>query len=195
LGNQLDALAKGPSSTFLKYQGYDINGFTFYTKKQDGKSTYQSSGVCFDAHDENGNVEVTYYGFIEEIWELAYSPLKAALFYCQWVWLEEITTDSEGFTIVDLTKTAYKDDPFVLARDVMQVLYAKDNKTNRRLKVVLEGKRKIVGVDGLMDEEDYKGYQEMPPFGANVPLPVLEEGDEPTYIWLDHDEAIIVDAP
>jgi hypothetical protein len=51
----------------------------------------------------------------------------------------------------------------------MQVLYAKDNKINGRLKVVLEGKRKIVGVDGIMDEEDYKGYQEMPPFRANVP--------------------------
>jgi hypothetical protein len=64
----------------------------------------------------------------------------------------------------------------------MQVLYAKDNKINGRLKVVLEGKRKIVGVDGLMDEEDYKGYQEMPPFRANIPLPILEESDEPAYI-------------
>jgi hypothetical protein len=134
LGNQLDALAKGPSSTFLKYQGYDINGFIFYIKEQDGKSTYQNSGVRFDAHDENGNVEATYYGFIEEIWELAYGPLKVALFYFQSVQLEEITTDSEGFTTVDLTKTTYKDNPLVLARDVMQVLYAKDNKTNGSLK-------------------------------------------------------------
>jgi hypothetical protein len=121
--------------------------------------------------------------------------LKAALFYCQWVRLEEITTDNEGFITIDLTKTAYKDDPFVLARDVMQVLYAKDNKTNGRLKVVLEGKRKIIGVDGLTDEEDYKGYQEMPPIEAHVPLPILEEGDEPAYIRLYHDEAVIVDAP
>ena len=46
-----------------------------------------------------------------------------------------------------------------------------------------------------MDEEDYRGYQEMPPFGANVPLPILHEGDEPTYVWLDHNEALIADAP
>jgi hypothetical protein len=85
LGNQLDALAKGPSSTYLKYQGYEINGFTFYTKKEDAKSTYQYCGVCFDAHDENGIVQATYLGFIEEIWELAYSLLKATLFRCQWV--------------------------------------------------------------------------------------------------------------
>lgn len=140
-------------------------------------------------------MQATYYGFIEEIWELAYGPLKAALFRCQWVRLEEINTDSEGFTTVDLTKTAYRDDPFVLARDVMQVFYARDNKTKGRLKVVLEGKRKIVGVDGVTDEEDYRGYQEMPPFGANVPLPILQEGDEPAYVRIDHNEALIVDAP
>ena len=140
----------------LKYQGYEINGFTFYTKKQDGKSTYQNSGVCFDAHDENGNVQVTYYGFIEEIWELDYSQLKAALFHCQWVRLEEITTDREGITTVDLIKTVYRHDPFVLAKDVMQIFYAGDNKTKEKLKVVLEEKRKIVGVDGVTDEEDYR---------------------------------------
>ena len=119
MGNQLDILAKGPPSTFLKYQGYKIDGFKFYTKKQDGKSTYQNYGVRFHAHDENDNVQATYYIFIEEIWELAYGPLKAALFHCQWVRLEEINTDSEGFTTVDLTKTAHRDDPFVLARDIM----------------------------------------------------------------------------
>ena len=65
-------------------------------------------------------MQATYYGFIEEIWELSYGPLKAALFRYQWVRLKEINTDSEGFTTIDLTKTAYRDDPFVLARDVMQ---------------------------------------------------------------------------
>ena len=39
-----------------------------------------------------------------------------------------------------------------------------------------------------------QGYQEMPPFRANVPLPILEEGDEPAYVRLDHNEALIVDA-
>ena len=64
-------------------------------------------------------MQAIYYGFIEEIWELAYGSWKATLFRCQWVWLEEINTDSEGFTTVDLTKIVYRDDPFVLARDVM----------------------------------------------------------------------------
>ena len=33
----------------------------------------------------------------------------------------------------------------------------------------------------------------MPAFGANVPLPILEEGDEPAYIRRGHDEALIVE--
>ena len=69
------------------------------------------------------------------------------------------------------------------------------DKTKAKLKVVLEGKRKIVGVDRVMDEEDYRGYQEMPPFGVNVPLPILQEGDKPAYVRLDHNETLIVDAP
>ena len=64
----------------------------------------------------------------------------------------------------------------------MQVFYARDNKTKTRLKVFLEGKRKIVSVDGVTDKEDYRGYQEIPPFEANVPLPILQEGDEPSYV-------------
>ena len=127
--------------TYLKYQGYEINGFTFYTKKQDGKSTYQNCGVRFDAHDENGNVQATYYGFIEEIWELDYGRLKIALFHCQWVRLKKITTDREGFTTVDLIKTAYRDDPFVLTKDIMQIFYAGNNKTKGKLKVVLKKKK------------------------------------------------------
>ena len=67
----------------------------------------------------------------------------------------------------------------------MQVFYARDNKIKERLKVVLKGKRKIVGVDEVTDEEDYRGYQEMPPFGANVPLPILQEGDKPAYVRID----------
>ena len=138
----------------------------------------------------------TYYGFIDEIWELDYGhQLKVALFHCLWVRLNEINTDKDGFTTVDLSKTAYRDDPFVLAKDVLQIFYARDNNTKGRRHVVLQGKRKIVGVDGVTDEEDYKGYEEMAPFGANVTLRVLEEGDEPAYLRSDHDEAIIVPAP
>jgi hypothetical protein len=66
----------------LTFQGYEINGYTFYMNAQDEKSTNQNNGVRIDEIiDDNGELE-TYYGVIEEIWELDYGPLKIPLFKC-----------------------------------------------------------------------------------------------------------------
>ena len=70
--------------TVLTYEGYDINGNTFYTIAQDQKSTNQNSGVRFDAAAERG--KDTYYGYIMDIWELDYGhDFKVPLFKCKWV--------------------------------------------------------------------------------------------------------------
>jgi hypothetical protein len=50
----LKKLARGPIFTVMTYQGYDINGYTFYIKQQDKKSIYQNSGVRVDAYDAMG---------------------------------------------------------------------------------------------------------------------------------------------
>ena len=56
---------------------------------QDQKSTNQNSGVRFDAATENGQ-KVTYYGYIEDIWELDYGhDFKVPLFKCKWVNVSE----------------------------------------------------------------------------------------------------------
>ena len=36
---QLAWLARGPANSILMYQGYEINGYIFYTRAQDNKST------------------------------------------------------------------------------------------------------------------------------------------------------------
>jgi hypothetical protein len=65
----LTRLAAGPSSNVTSWQAYEINGYTYYKKAKDNKSVaYQNSGVRIDAIDKSGN-NITYYGFIEEIWE------------------------------------------------------------------------------------------------------------------------------
>ena len=77
---QLAWLARRPSSTIEKFQGYEINGYTFYTRAQDQKSTNQNGGVCVDAIDRNSSKE-SYYDFIDEIWEVEYGPLYIPLFF------------------------------------------------------------------------------------------------------------------
>ena len=57
----LRSLAVGPLFTITSYQGYGINGYTFYTTGQDKKSTYQNSGVRIEAVD-NDDEKTAYYG-------------------------------------------------------------------------------------------------------------------------------------
>jgi hypothetical protein len=161
---QLALLAKGPSSTIVKFQAYHINGYTFYTRDQDRKTSHQNSGVRIDAMDSNNNKNL-YYGVIEEIWELVYGPLNIPLFLCQWVKLTGggIRKDQYGMTVVDLAKIGFKDEPCVLAKNVDQVFYVKDMTSKPKNKntegpqepkrhIVLPGKRVIMGVEDRTDK-------------------------------------------
>jgi hypothetical protein len=118
---ELYLLAKSPSLIISTFQGYEINENTFYMIAQDKKSTNQNSGVRFDAIDNNGQKD-TYYGYIEEIWELDYGPnFKIPLFWCKWIKLAGggVQVDQKyGMTTVDLNNLAYRDKPFILANDV-----------------------------------------------------------------------------
>jgi hypothetical protein len=100
---------------------------TFYARTQDNKSVNQNSSVQIDAYDCEGKRE-TYYGFIEEIWELEYQEnLKVMLFRCQWVGLPNgVNIDKCGMTTVNFKFVDYREQSSVLAKDVTQVFYAKD---------------------------------------------------------------------
>jgi hypothetical protein len=63
----LKKLVHGPIFTIVTYQGYNINGYTFYTEQQDQKSTYQNSGVRVDAYNVTDEDKIMYYGQIQEI--------------------------------------------------------------------------------------------------------------------------------
>ena len=59
-------------------------GIHFTRSPKIKKSTYQNSGVRFDVATKRG--KDTYYGYIEDIWELDYGRgLKVPLFWCKWV--------------------------------------------------------------------------------------------------------------
>ena len=57
---------------------------------------------------------------------------KVPLFKCQWVKTTRggvAVNNQYGITTVDLNNIGYKDEPFVLAKDVNQVFYVKDMST------------------------------------------------------------------
>jgi hypothetical protein len=58
----LKKITCGPIFTVVTYQGYNINGYTFYTEQQDKKSMYQNSDVRVDAYDVIDQDKNMYYG-------------------------------------------------------------------------------------------------------------------------------------
>nr|ABA99248.1 transposon protein, putative, CACTA, En/Spm sub-class [Oryza sativa Japonica Group] len=178
-------LGMGPSWTIDTWQGYDINGYTFYTVKQDDKSTVQNSGVLIDAFQDQVGSN-TYYGRIEEILELNYVKFKVPLFRCRWVNLRTgVKADKEDFTLVDLSKVGYADEPFVLVKQVEQIFYLKDP-SNKKMHIVRDGKRRIVGVDNVVDEEEYNHNLHVRPH-----IDLDDDPQEPlAYARSDHNEGI-----
>jgi hypothetical protein len=85
ISEYLKKLARGSIFIIVTYQGYDINGYMFYTEQQDKKSMYQNSGVCVDAYDATGQDKNIYYGQIQEICELDFHGFKIPYFCCNWV--------------------------------------------------------------------------------------------------------------
>jgi hypothetical protein len=149
-------LAAGPSSQVTSWQGYDINGYLFYTAAKDKKTVSQNSGVHIEALDKRIGQSTIYYGFIDDIWKVHYgSNIHVPIFRCRWVKHPRgVEVDGYGLMIVDLNNVGYKDNPWILASQVAQVLYIADlaKKTKH---VVVTGKQDIIGVDGIDDVEEY----------------------------------------
>jgi hypothetical protein len=165
------------------------------------KGNNQNSGVRFDAAHDNGTKN-TYYGYIEEIWELDYGPsFKVHLFRCKWVKLTGggVKVDQQyGITMVDLNNLGYRDEPFVLANDVTQIFYVKDMSTKPRKRkdkktntsqdepkhhIVLPGKRIIMGVEDKTDmSEDCNKFDEIPSFRVNTDPTILLNKEDT--LWL-----------
>jgi hypothetical protein len=131
--------------------------------------------------------------------------LKVPLFRCKWIAGGSVTKDNYGMTIVDLNKIRYKDEPFVLAKDVRQVFYMMDMSSKPKTRsgkksgaetkrhIVMTGKRKIVGVEDISDKsEDYDLFDDLLPFSVNVDPSILLSKEDFPYLRSDHDQGTFV---
>jgi hypothetical protein len=60
----------------------------------------------------------------------------------------------------------------MLAKNVTQVFYVPDT-TNKILKVVIPRKRRIVGVENVVNEEAFDQFDEIPPFALSMIKPKI----------------------
>jgi hypothetical protein len=75
----------------------------------------------------------------------------------------------------------------MLAKHVAQVFYVPDT-TNKRLKVVILGKQRIVGVENVVDEEEFDQFDEIPPFATPMIKPRIPSANEAPYLCNNHHE-------
>jgi hypothetical protein len=111
--------------------------------------------------------------------------LKVQFFHCEWTRLPNgVKTDKYGMANVNFRFLGHRSQPFVLAKDVTQVCYVKDpdpaNKEEHH--IVLQGKRKIVGVEDVVDEDEYIRFDALPPFSLSQQLMTLR--NLRTYVML-----------
>ena len=67
--------------------------------------------------------------------------------------------DEYGLTTVELGSVGYKDDQWVLANRVAQVAYYPKPRDSKK-HVVVSGKQRIVGGDGVQSPVEYNNYAE-----------------------------------
>ncbi|CAA0839272.1 Unknown protein [Striga hermonthica] len=122
-------------------------------KERDDKSTTQNSGVSVVAEsmhfssskDKNPLLAAgSYYGVIDEIWEISYIKFTVPVFKCKWVdGNNGVRVDDLGVILVDFSREGYKNEPFVMACQAKQVFYVSDP-SDQHWSVVLQGKRQLV---------------------------------------------------
>ncbi|KAL6564338.1 hypothetical protein OROMI_015788 [Orobanche minor] len=128
-------LAYGCDVNITSYQGYDINGYSFYTKRQDDKLTVQNSGVIV----------------------VAFSQEYAS---------------SRDKTLVDKQKSYYN-----VIEEIYELRY-------------LEGKRRILGIDDVVDEQEYdEQFNETPPSPFDIPniLDAIANHNKGIFVPIDLD--------
>nr|GEW57322.1 hypothetical protein [Tanacetum cinerariifolium] len=129
----------------------------------------------------------SYYSVIEEIWELDYTTVVIPILKCKWVdnTRSGVKVNNDGFMCVNLSTNGYLFDPFILAKQVDQVFYVEDP-LDKRWHIVLQSKRSIVGVDDVVDEDEYNKFNELPPFSIGFQSDyVLSDA---IYLRSDHQE-------
>ena len=133
-----------------------------------------------------------YYGGIEEIIELDYVDFKLPLFRCKWADSSRgVKKDVQGnLTLVNLSRPGHLADPFILASQAKQIFYM-DDPSDSKWSVVLEGKRRILGIEDVVDEDEYdEQFNESPPSVWSIP-PIVDDFNT-TLKRIDHNEGYYV---
>jgi hypothetical protein len=98
-----------------------------------------------------------------------------------------VSKDKYGYVSIDLWVFGYKNDPFIFANDVEQVFYVPDLARNNWYVVMPQ--KMIIGVENVVEEEEYNQFDEIPSFDTSYKPRLLGTNKTP-YLRRNHSEKI-----
>ena len=127
----LKHLALGPKRNVKTYPIFFVNGYKFNTKEYGAEKLTDNSGVFVKGSDDPNDHIHDFYGVLNQILQVTYftRPAKEVfLFKCNWF----SNVPGSGinvhpkYNLIEVRHTShyYKYDPFVLAKQALQVYYA-----------------------------------------------------------------------
>jgi len=128
VAKSLSSLSLGPERKVQCYNEYFFNGYVFHTEEYEhGRKTY-NSGVCVKG-STSSELEVNYYGRLEEVIELQYHSEQNRVFLFKCYWYDttdrEIRVDSHYGLVKINSKARLRNvnDVFIFAKQCQQVYY------------------------------------------------------------------------
>ncbi|BBN68948.1 transposable element gene [Prunus dulcis] len=135
--DELYNLAFGPIREL--FSGCYINGVKFLGAARDDKLCTQNSGVHVPGGGESTNID--FYGKLTTVVQLLYKDrYQVIMFKCRWFDSNPNRPGSvkidHGLLSVNINRTWYDDDPYILANMATQIVYLDDPKARSSWKVV-----------------------------------------------------------
>ena len=121
----------GPKRVVKTYPIYFVNGYKFNTKEYGAEKLTNNTGVFVKGSDDPENHLNDFYGVLTQILQLTYFSRPAEevfLFRCNW--FSNVPGSGinvhKDYNLIEIKHTSHyhKYDPFVLAKQALQVYYA-----------------------------------------------------------------------
>ena len=121
----------GPKKVVKTYPIFLVNGYKFNTKEYGAEKLTNNTGVFFKGSDDPENHINDFYGVLTQILQLTYFSRPAEevfLFRCNW--FSNVPGSGinvhKDYNLIEIKHTSHyhKYDPFVLAKQALQVYYA-----------------------------------------------------------------------
>lgn len=106
-------------------------------EERDSRLTTQNSRIVVPG--EHDDEEIDFYGILTEVIEIQLSNYRVILFRCKWFDIDrkrKRVRQDYHLTSINVTRTWYIEDPFILASQAQQVLCIDDPKLGKWWKVV-----------------------------------------------------------